>query len=86
MPTPRSRGKKPSRAKKPRYEAVLDLPPLPYEEFLALKQSIAVNGVLIPILVADCGSVRKIIDGNIRKQIADELGYDCPGSPQGRPE
>ena len=69
---------RPGRSKKTRYEAVLDLPPLPYEDFLALKNSIAVNGVLVPILVADCGKVRRIIDGNTRKALADQLGYECP--------
>ena len=78
MATSRTQETRPSRAKKPRYEAVIDLPPLPYDEFLALKQSIAVNGVVVPILVAGGGPVRRIIDGNNRKQIADHLGYECP--------
>src|SRR5262249_18260866 len=43
-----------------------------------LRDSIAVNGVLVPILVDGDGTRRKIIDGNYRKAIADELGYDCP--------
>lgn len=64
--------------KKPSYETVLKLPALSYEEFTALRDSIAVNGVLVPIIVDSVGSKRKIIDGNYRKQIADELGYDCP--------
>ncbi len=63
---------------KPRYEPVLKLPPLPYEQFVALRDNIAVNGVLVPILVDSNGPRRKIIDGNYRKAIADELGYDCP--------
>ena len=66
------------RSKKPVYEPVLKLPPLRYEDFTALKDNIAVNGVLVPILVDADGPRRKIIDGNYRKQIADELGYDCP--------
>ena len=65
-------------ATKVRYEPVLRLPPLPYEQFLALKDNIAVNGVLVPILVDSEGDRRNIIDGNYRKAIADELGYDCP--------
>src|SRR5271155_1437202 len=65
-------------ARKPRYEPVLKLPPLPYEQFLALRDNIAVNGVLVPILVDSDGPKREIIDGNYRKQIAEELGYDCP--------
>lgn len=64
--------------KKTKYEAVLELPKLSYEEFTALKDSISVNGVLVPILVDSDGQNRKIIDGNYRKQIANELGYDCP--------
>jgi hypothetical protein len=65
-------------APKPRYEPVLKLPPLPYEQFLALKDNIAVNGVLVPILVDSDGPRRRIIDGSYRKAIADELGYECP--------
>ena len=65
-------------ASKVKYEPVLQLPPLSYEEFTALRDNIAVNGVLVPILVDSDGPRRKIIDGNYRKQIADELGYDCP--------
>jgi len=64
--------------KKIKYEPVLKLPPLSYEEFTALRDNIAVNGVLVPILVDSNGPRRKIIDGNYRKQIANELGYDCP--------
>src|SRR5947209_19443239 len=66
------------RTKRPRYEPVLDLPPLPPEHYAALRDHIALNGVLVPILVDGAGPVRRIIDGNIRKRIADELGYDCP--------
>lgn len=64
--------------KKVRYEPILKLPPLPYEQFVGLRDSIALNGVLQPIIVDSDGPVRKIIDGNYRKQIAAELGYDCP--------
>jgi hypothetical protein len=60
---------------KVRYEPVLKLPSLPYEQFVALKDNIAVNGVLVPILVTEDNH---IIDGNYRRAIADELGYDCP--------
>ena len=66
------------RVRKTKYESVLELPNLSYEEFSALKDSIAVNGVLVPIIVDSDGPIRKIIDGNYRKQIAEELGYDCP--------
>jgi ParB/RepB/Spo0J family partition protein len=64
--------------KKPRYEPLLKLPPLSNEEYDGLCQSIAVNGVLVPILVDGNGPRRRIIDGNHRKQAADDLGYDCP--------
>src|SRR3954447_1821963 len=67
-----------TRVKKPVYAPVLKLPPLPYEQFVALRDHIAVNGVLVPILVDSGGPRRAIIDGNYRKAIADELGYDCP--------
>lgn len=52
--------------------------PLPYEQFVALRDNIAVNGVLVPILVDGDGPVRSIIDGNYRQRIAEELGYECP--------
>lgn len=61
------------------YAPVLQLPPLSPEEMDGLKASIAVHGVLIPILLTEDG---RIIDGNTRKQIADDLGYDCPESVQ----
>ena len=67
-----------SRPKKIAYEPVLKLPPLRYEDFVALRDNISVNGVLVPILVDSDGPRRKIIDGNYRKQIAEELNYDCP--------
>ena len=66
------------RPKKLKYEPVLKLPPLSYEDFTPFEDNIAVNGVLVPILVDSDGPRRKIIDGNYRKQIANELGYDCP--------
>jgi hypothetical protein len=72
-----------TRTKKPVYAPVLKLPPLPYEQFVALRDNIAVNGVLVPILVDSDGPRREIIDGNYRKAIADELGYDCPEIVQG---
>jgi hypothetical protein len=54
------------------------LPPLPPDQYDGLRANIAINGVLIPILVDSDGPRRKIIDGNHRKKIANELGYDCP--------
>ncbi len=53
--------------KKPKYEPVLKLPPLSHEELTALRDNIAVNGVLVPILVDGDEPVRRIIDGNYRK-------------------
>ena len=64
--------------KKPKYEPVLKLPPLPTDQYEALRANIAVHGVLVPILVDSDGPRRKIIDGNYRKQISVELGYECP--------
>ena len=64
--------------RKPKYRSVLQLPPLPPDQFEALRQNIGINGVLVPILVDGDGPVRGIIDGNYRKKIADELGYECP--------
>lgn len=64
-----------TKKRKPAYQPILTLPPLPREEFLALRDNIAVNGVLVPILVDES---RRIIDGRHRKRIAEELGYDCP--------
>jgi DNA methylase len=63
---------------KVRYEAILRLPQLPYDQFLALRDNIAVNGVLVPILTDGGRPICHIIDGNYRKAIADELGYECP--------
>ena len=63
------------KTRKPVYEPVLKLPPLLSEQFIALRDNIAVNGVLVPILVTED---KQIIDGNYRRAIADELGYDCP--------
>lgn len=60
------------------YEPVLQLPSLCPEDFEALRDNIAVNGVLVPIVVDSDGPLRKIIDGNYRKRIADEFGYECP--------
>jgi ParB-like chromosome segregation protein Spo0J len=64
--------------KKVKYEPVLELPPLSSEEYEGLRSSILVSGVLVPIFVDCDGPVRRIIDGNYRKKITDDLGYDCP--------
>jgi type I restriction enzyme M protein len=74
---PRRKGSRAQR-KTPRYEPVLELPPLLPEQYEALRDNIALHGVLVPILVDGDGAVRGVIDGSHRKQIADELGYDCP--------
>jgi len=66
------------KAPKPTYQPVLKLPALPYDDFVALRDNIGVNGVLVPIMVDSRGPRKKIIDGNYRKAIAEELGYDCP--------
>jgi hypothetical protein len=72
------------KTKKTVYQPVLKLPALPYEQFTALKENIALNGVLVPIIVDSDGPKRKIIDGNYRKAIADELGYHLRfGEPPG---
>jgi hypothetical protein len=67
----------------PKYKPVLKLPSLPSDQYEALRANIAVNGVLVPILVDSDGLLRGIIDGNTRKAIADELGYECPEIVQG---
>ena len=56
----------------------MNLPPLSPEEYDGLQESIALSGVLVPILVDCDGPVRRIIDGSHRKEIADDLGYECP--------
>jgi hypothetical protein len=63
---------------KVRYQPVLNLPKLPYDQFVALRDNIAVNGVVVPILTDGGRPVCRIIDGGYRKAIADELGYECP--------
>lgn len=47
----------------PRYEPILDLPPLPPDQYAALRENIAFNGVLVPILVDGDGPVRGVIEG-----------------------
>jgi hypothetical protein len=61
-----------------RYVPAVKLPKLPNDQFMALRDNIAINGVLVPILTDGGSPVRKIIDGNYRRAIADDLGYDCP--------
>ena len=51
------------------------LPPLTAAEYEALREDIAVAGVLVPIDVDEHGD---ILDGHHRKQACDELGIECP--------
>ena len=51
------------------------LPPLSDEEYDALRDDIATNGVLVPVTVDQNGYV---IDGHNRLKIADELGLEVP--------
>jgi hypothetical protein len=51
------------------------LPPLSPEEYAALREDIRAAGVRVPIDVDENG---EILDGHHRKQIADELGKECP--------
>jgi ParB-like chromosome segregation protein Spo0J len=51
------------------------LPPLTEDEYEALKGDIKERGVLVPIELDDIGN---ILDGHHRRQIAEELGLDCP--------
>ena len=66
------------RSSKPTYRAVLRLPPLPDDQYEGLRNNIAVNGVLVPILTGGGSPVRLVIDGNQRKRLADGFGYPCP--------
>ena len=61
----------PSR-KKPRDEPVIELPPLTADLFSRLRDGISLKGIQIPILVDN--TTGEVIDGKLRKQIADELG------------
>ena len=63
---------------KPTYRPVLRLPPLPDDQYEGLRNNIAINGVLVPILTDGGSPVRLVIDGNQRKRLADEFGYPCP--------
>jgi DNA-binding CsgD family transcriptional regulator len=51
------------------------MPPFTADEYAALREDIASNGVLVPITVDQHGT---IIDGHHRQQIASELGTPCP--------
>jgi ParB family chromosome partitioning protein len=51
------------------------MPPLSAEEYAALREDIAVHGILVPVLVDQHGNV---LDGHHRQAIAAELGINCP--------
>jgi hypothetical protein len=68
MPTTRTK----RRRTKSKYRL---LPPLPPDEYEALKANIALNGIVVPVVTDEDGN---ILDGFARKQIADELDYECP--------
>lgn len=51
------------------------LPPLPPDEYEALKSNIALNGIIVPVVTDENDN---ILDGFARRQIAEELGYECP--------
>jgi hypothetical protein len=63
---------------KPTYRPVLRLPPLPDDQYEGLRNNIAINGVLVPIITDGGSPVRLVINGNQRKRLADEFGYPCP--------
>ncbi len=64
------------RPRKPKpYQPILELPPLPDDQFAALRENIGINGILVPILIDED---RQIIDGCHRHRIATDLGYQCP--------
>ena len=65
-------------ARKVVYRPLVHLPPLSNEDCEGLRASIAVSGVVVPIVVWPKGKTRFVIDGSYRKKFADELGYECP--------
>lgn len=50
-------------------------PPLPKDEYAALRDDIAERGIVQPILVDENDET---IEGHTRRRIARELGIDCP--------
>jgi len=67
-----------TKVRKSVYKRLVHLPPLSLSDLEGLRMSIAASGVFVPIIVWPKGKVRYVVDGSYRKQIADELGYDCP--------
>jgi ParB-like chromosome segregation protein Spo0J len=51
------------------------LPPLSEDEYAALVADIEANGIMVPIIEDQHGTV---IDGHHRKRIAEQLGISCP--------
>jgi hypothetical protein len=51
------------------------LPPLTAEEYAALREDIAANGIRVPVDVDEDG---QILDGHHRQAIAADLGIPCP--------
>jgi len=64
--------------RKPRYQSLAKLPPLPPGQYDALRQNMVVHEMPGPILVDSDGLRRRIIDGNHRKRIAGKRGYGFP--------
>lgn len=67
-----------TKVRKSIYKRLVQLPPLSPSDLEGLRMSIAASGVFVPIIVWPKGRVRCIVDGAYRKQIADELDYECP--------
>ena len=60
------------------YKPLVDLPPLSPEDYAGLRASIAVSGVVVPIIVWPHRGVHYVVDGSYRRTIARGLGYECP--------
>ncbi len=55
--------------------AIQVMPLLSAEEYESLRHDIVQRGVVVPVVVDQHG---RLLDGHHRRQIADELGIDCP--------
>ena len=51
------------------------MPDLAPDQLAALREDIAANGVIVPVVVDQHG---RVLDGHNRRSIAAELGIDCP--------
>lgn len=59
--------------------AAIELPPASAEERAALKESIAAEGLLVPVVVSTGPArVGEVADGRARVELCAELGIDCP--------